>query len=215
MKKSILLILFAVLYTLIVACGGTAAESVEPTAQPDEAITDNALTTVEESTDSGTARPTVTSPPLPEITAEAEDYPAAPVGTAVPEGYSTTTLPTRDPYPGGEEPDANAESGLEEAPVEEVVIDIEFATLRNGTETAWVVVSAGVQCEPEEKLFADINEAGDALIEADVAVYDAVVESRMVCAACGCPESAHYRLEIDAEAVETAVDLGFVEDVEQ
>lgn len=187
----------------ITACSGAAGPEAEPTVVHFSSDRGGALTTIDPTAETeDAARPTIT--PLP--TAETEEdggYPAPPTSqTPLPEGYPAKPTAV-SPYP---------------APVTESEIlpqpEVDFATLPSDTETAWVVAPSGVQCEPESSQFKDIVAAVEALNEVDVDVYDGVTESRIVCAACGCPESTHYRLLIEKAKVDIATDLGFIPEAE-
>ncbi|MEM7334938.1 MAG: hypothetical protein AAF490_22870 [Chloroflexota bacterium] len=219
MKKFISIL---ILLLIISACGGTT--DAEPSADENEVVEETGgikpdpLTVVEDDEGEETEaeepaaeadelpRATITPPPIeePEVSSsDADGYPPPPEPTAFPEGYQSLEIaPQRDPYP---------------APIIELLPqpDVEFATLDANVETAWVVISSGIQCDTDAPSYNDILEAIDVLAEEDIAVYDGVTESRAVCAACGCPASTFYRLNIATDMVETAVSLGFAEETVQ
>lgn len=205
MRKLFILLSICLLF-LLAACGGSGSIDEEPTSEADSQTNegDNALTVIE-----ATAvidelpRATITPPPVPVESDSAEvGYPPPPEATTLPEGYTAQESVQIDPYPG---PDYE----LLPQP------DVEFASITAGTETIWISISAGIQCDEEADSYEDIIAVVDYLGEQDVAVYDGQTEARLVCSACGCPESVYYRVMIDVEDLETAVSLGFDEDITQ
>lgn len=198
--KEIKRLLYVLCCLVLVACGGdVVVDPTEPTRGAEPPV-------VEVTAEPGEGRATPTTSGLPNVTEQPDDaYPSQPDPTRPSIGYEETTSEEQaDPYP-----------APEAALPEEGEIDIAFATLSDDDETVWIAMSAGIQCEPESKIYDDINEAAEALQAEDVDVYDAEIEPRIVCAACGCPESTYYRLQIDEAGLETAVSLGFAEDLEQ
>ncbi len=212
MKKLLFILIFSL---LIVACGASAADT-EPsvdeneTAEETGGVKPDPLTVVEddeadepEAETDVLPRATITPPPtIEEPTAEPieEGYPAPPEPTAVPEGYQGFEIaPQRDPYPG---------PVLERLPQP----DVEFAAADASIATTWVIISSGVQCDTDGPSYDDILEAIELLSAEDIAVYDGTTESRVVCAACGCPASVFYRLNIAEDNINTAVSLGFAEE---
>lgn len=73
--------------------------------------------------------------------------------------------------------------------------------------TVWVIQSVGVQCEGDK--YETLQEAVTELEEAGVAVSASQSTSLAVCQACGCPTSEHFRVQIAAEDLGTAADLGW------
>lgn len=110
-----------------------------------------------------------------------------------------TTEPGRDtayPPPTQVQPDAYpSPSGPEELP------DPYPAGL------AALILPAGSQCE--DKAYPDLASALQPLEEAGVEVRAATTVDLVVCAACGCPTSEHYRVQIDRADLDTALDLGW------
>ncbi len=78
-------------------------------------------------------------------------------------------------------------------------------------EFVWLLLPVGTQGE-ETKTYDDLQTAVQALASAGVAVKTAGMTDLVVCAAVGCPTSAHYRVEIDVAGLETAAALGWVEE---
>ena len=66
---------------------------------------------------------------------------------------------------------------------------------------------AGVQCE--DPLYPDLDSAIAALEEAGIKTNKAEVIEMMVCTACGCPTSTHYRVLIAPIDLNEALSLGW------
>lgn len=73
----------------------------------------------------------------------------------------------------------------------------------------WVIKPVGQQCEQVEM---NVARAESELVAADVEVNIATTVNLPVCAACSCPTSEHYRMQIAAEDLEKAIDLGWTEE---
>ena len=77
-------------------------------------------------------------------------------------------------------------------------------------DTVWMLHPVGVQCEDaagskyqsEQDVIAGFTAAG-------ITVHEVTTTELMVCTACGCPASAHYRAEINATDIDKAVALGW------
>ena len=77
-------------------------------------------------------------------------------------------------------------------------------------EPVWIVRPRGEQCADESSFeYASLRDAVSALEEAGVTVLSSESVEFMVCQACGCPTSEHYRIEILGEDVETIRSLGW------
>ena len=61
----------------------------------------------------------------------------------------------------------------------------------------WVLHPVGEQCS-DESIYPDETTAVAALTAAGITVYESEVTELIVCSACGCPTSAHYRISIDS-----------------
>ena len=61
----------------------------------------------------------------------------------------------------------------------------------------WVLHPVGEQCS-DETVYPDETTAVAALTAAGITVYESEVTELIVCSACGCPTSAHYRISIDS-----------------
>lgn len=72
----------------------------------------------------------------------------------------------------------------------------------------WMLHPAGFQCE--SPLYETLDQAVSALNADGVTVDSSEVINLMVCQACGCPTSEHYRVSIQAGDYEAAVALGWV-----
>jgi hypothetical protein len=106
-------------------------------------------------------------------------YPGLPPTTVpFPEDYpSPQELPNIDPYPA----DAN---------------------------TVWVLIPVGVQCEDAAAgKYRSEQDAKAGLTAAGIIVHDVTTTKLMVCSACGCPTSAHYRAEINETDLDKAISL--------
>ena len=81
----------------------------------------------------------------------------------------------------------------------------------------WVMIPVGEQCaDPSENSYASLQEAVAELTAAGISVNASAVDELTVCLECGCPTSAHYRVQIDATRLNDAIDRGWtqVEDEE-
>lgn len=72
----------------------------------------------------------------------------------------------------------------------------------------WVVLPAGEQCA-EELAYPSADDAVAALEEAGVTILSVEETELVVCEACGCPTSAHYRVLVSGEDMATALSLGW------
>lgn len=132
-----------------------------------------------------TAEPTATAPPAepteapPEPTPEPEAYPSAPEATEAPDEYPAAETPA---LPTGYPPEM----------------------------MVWMEQPWGTQCEdPETYEYGDIREAVTALEEAGVEVQASEAVELAVCQACDCPTSEHFRVQISAQDIEQAQELGW------
>ncbi len=128
-------------------------------------------------------KPTLTPPPLP------DSYPAP--------ATSQSTSEQTDGYPGPPPaaPAADAYPGAYPAPGEFV----------------WMIRPLGEQCaEPNPNNPTDLTEAVASLTAAGITTGKAEMIELMVCSACGCPTSAHFRIQIDAADVKAAESLDWI-----
>ena len=127
-------------------------------------------------------RPTPTIENLPADPTELPlPYPGLPTtDTSLPEGYPPPQeFPTIDPYP------VNAG-------------------------TVWVLYPIGVQCEDASVgKYHSQQDAKAGLTAAGLTVHDVTTIELMVCSACGCPTSTHFRAEISETDLEKAISLGW------
>lgn len=65
----------------------------------------------------------------------------------------------------------------------------------------------GLQCE--EPIFADLSAAVGSLEEAGITVVAAEEIGLEVCEACGCATSQHYRVQINVEDLDQALEMGW------
>lgn len=130
-------------------------------------------------------RPTVTPIPDPENESQGvlpEGYPPPPSPVPSPEGYPAP--PTPQPT-------------LDPYPVGGYL---------------WIIRAVGEQCtEADDNDYADLQEAVAALAAAGVPVRGSGITELIVCAACGCPTSAHFTVEIESSSLSRAESLGWTE----
>lgn len=75
---------------------------------------------------------------------------------------------------------------------------------------AWIIRPVGVQCEEGTTPgYGDLAEAEATLTAAGIRVADAEMIELIVPTSCGSPTSAHYRLQIEAEDLNSALSLGW------
>ncbi len=110
-----------------------------------------------------------------------EAYPAQPTAVPLPEGYPAAAEPiaTVDPYP-------EAVDGF-----------------------IWMLLPVGVQCEDNASIYTDLQDAVAGLTAVNVLTGQSETTDLMVCSACGCPTSAHYRVQVSVEDVNAAQALGW------
>jgi hypothetical protein len=123
---------------------------------------------------------TATQPAATE-SAPPEAYPAQPTAVPLPEGYPVSSEPvaTGDPYP-------EAVDGF-----------------------IWMLLPVGVQCEDNASPYTDLQDAVAGLTAVNVLTGQSEMTELMVCSACGCPTSAHYRVQVSVEDVNAAQSLGW------
>ena len=130
----------------------------------------------------GVGRPTPTSEVDTEESFEIPvPYPGPnPTATPYPEGYPVPTIiPTIDPYP-------------------------------ENSNTTWILYPVGVQCEDAStSKYQSEQDAEAGLTAAGITVHSASTTELIVCTACGCPTSVHYRIEINEVDLDKAISLGW------
>jgi hypothetical protein len=77
-----------------------------------------------------------------------------------------------------------------------------------GSGEIWLIRPAGIQCEGKE--YPDLATAVAALESAGVQVIASELVSLMVCEACGCPTSEHYRMQVNLVDIPKAENLGWI-----
>lgn len=75
--------------------------------------------------------------------------------------------------------------------------------------TFWMLHPAGLQCE-EPLTYPELADAVAALENNGVQIFKTEAVNMMVCEACGCPTSEHYRVNIDANSLDAAMVLGWI-----
>jgi hypothetical protein len=79
--------------------------------------------------------------------------------------------------------------------------------------TVWVMHAQGQQCVDASTFkYPTAQDARAGLVAAGITVYNLETVSMMVCQACNCPTSIHYRAQIAADDLEKAVALGWSEE---
>ncbi|MBK7895699.1 MAG: hypothetical protein WAS33_08210 [Candidatus Promineifilaceae bacterium] len=194
MKRIVLFfLLMSLLWGTAVSCGAVTEEEAPPTSAPAENDEGGALNAApansgseEEAAPETDADlfPRATLTPAPPVEAAApegaEGYPAAPLPTPLPEGYS---LPPTIP-PLNPYPEAS------------------------GT-LVWVIKPVGEQCA-ETPTTPDLQTAVADMIAFGIPVEASEMTELSVCTACGCPTSAHFRLQIDSGYLANAAVLGWM-----
>lgn len=184
MKKRI--ILLAVLLLMLAVCGLAACGPSVPST--------TGATAVPNATQP--ARPSPTSDPsllnnnnnTPDGQADTDGYPP-PAPTVAPSSYPIPTLPTPLPEPADAYP----------------------ATDPAGT--VWVLHAQGQQCVDASTFkYPTLQDARAGLVAAGLTVYDVQTVSMIVCQACNCPSSTHYRALIAASDLDKAIALGWMEE---
>ena len=120
--------------------------------------------------------------------------------TAVPDIFPQVTITPIKGYPGPQTPETlNPYPGLVLSPTPDPYPAIEGYV--------WVTRPRGIQCE--DAVFSSAAEAAQSLQDAGIDVQGATSISYPVCAACGCPMSQFYRLQIPQADTQKAAGLGW------
>lgn len=136
---------------------------------------------------------TSTAPALmPAATVEpVEPTTAAPTTAAYPDPAEEAAAPTSDAYP------------VPPSPVP--TIDPYPGGL------IWIIRPVGIQCEPESPVgYGTLNEAVATLYSAGISVLTSETVELPVTTACGSPTSEHYRVQIGADHLPAAEEMGWV-----
>ncbi|MCB9422394.1 MAG: hypothetical protein H6667_21505 [Ardenticatenaceae bacterium] len=165
---------------LIMIIVAACGPAVESNAPP-TAPTKGALEAVTQPADApATDVPAMATEPTPQPDMP-EAYPPMPTAVPLPENYPAPAqaVVTADPYP-------EAVDGF-----------------------IWMLLPAGVQCEDDASTYADLQDAVAGLTAVSVLTGQIEVTELNVCAACGCPTSAHYRVQVSVADVGVAQTLGW------
>jgi hypothetical protein len=177
--KRFLWILAVLLWFMAVSCGPTTVEEGSPT----PADNDGALDAAPAADPDVFPRATLTPPPIePETAPGSEDgypVPQLPPTSTLPEGYIAPTGP----------PAINA---YPEA---------------TGT-LMWILKPVGEQCA-EASTTPELQTAVADMVAFGIPVEASEMADLPVCSACGCPTSAHFRLQIDSGYLGNAEVLGW------
>jgi hypothetical protein len=122
---------------------------------------------------------------------------AEPPATVVPLELPTT-IPTAVPL--ATDPPPTATLPPTSTPASQIATPV-------ATGPIWVMQAQGVQCEGNK--FTDLKDAVSQLQAQGVTVIAAEEVEMMVMTVCGGPTSTHYRVQIQAEGLDTAVSLGW------
>lgn len=121
----------------------------------------------------------------------------------------TVDSPLIDPsYPGPEEP-AGYPGPVNEPGYPAPLIPTPTPDSYPAGTMFWITHPAGLQCE-QPLIYPELDDAIAALEEIGVTVVKSEAIGMMVCEACGCPTSEHYRVHIDAADLQAAITLGWV-----
>lgn len=130
-----------------------------------------------------------------------EAAPAAPESAPGNNGYPASAAPTFTPLPDDYPAPPTPQ------PLPSAYDDV------GSSEPVWVLYPVGEQCaDAAASRYPDLTAAVAGLTATGVTVLDSELTDLEVCEACGCPTSAHYRLQIDAAGLETALDIGWTEE---
>lgn len=176
-----------ILLISLMACGPANPESAEDAGEqgPAENVIED-LPTAE------TDNQLRISPSLTPGAAESEAQPQTPVEEAYP---VSTPVPTPFPenYP---------------APPPVSTLPPGYDTEPGAGESVWILYPVGEQCaEADDSRYQDETTAVAALTAAGITVFESEIIELLVCTACGCPTSAHYRVSIDSAQLDTALSL--------
>jgi hypothetical protein len=144
--------------------------------------------------------------PTEEPTGVDSEAPAAPaLATVTPEEAGYPAPESLDAYP----PASSDESNLGPAEQEGYPAPSEPEPTRDPYPggVAFIEHPAGFQCE--DPAYPDLRSAEAALEEAGITVQNAEEVELVVCEACGCPTSTHYRITIDPADIDSALSLGW------
>ena len=74
----------------------------------------------------------------------------------------------------------------------------------------WIIRPVGIQCEDGTALgYGDLRESVATLTAAGLRVVDSEIVELMVTTSCGSPTSAHYRIQINADDMDSALSMGW------
>jgi hypothetical protein len=154
----------------------------------------------------GAARPEVPAATLPSYPGpvptlpDPDPYPVRPAPTPLPAAYPSLEAPAPTSTP-----PAQATLLAPEEPVP--------AGTSPAGEAIWLLRPWGIQCEdPASFEYKDVSAAAAALEDAGVEVLAAESVALMVCQACGCATSEHFRVLIPAAGLSQALALGWTQE---
>jgi hypothetical protein len=184
-KQFCQLLLF-IFFIFLVACGPSIPE---PTAAPEEPTSAPETLPLQEQSEEGLR---IALTPTADSASGVEAAPAPSVEEAYPIPIPTPILMEGD-YPDPPPPPPESPpSGYDAYP--------------ETSNTVWILFPVGEQCSDESR-YVDLVTAVADLTAAGITVYESEVTELIVCSACGCPTSAHFRVSIDANQLATAEEL--------
>ena len=146
--------------------------------------------------------------PTSEPTEEIPDSPPPTLPSLLPAPTRDAPYPaptTAGAYPGPDQPTAiptaTLPAGYPEPPTPLPTID----PYPGGV--AVIAIPAGIQCE--DPAFNSLQEALATLEESGITVLSATEEELLVCTACNCPTSLHYKVTIAPEELAAALAIGW------
>jgi predicted small lipoprotein YifL len=184
MKNKFLMMSLLLTIFIFAACG-PAAETESPPTDPDISETESALEPVLEETQ---------APPLEATEVQSQPEVSEPSAPAQEDGYPPPppALPTAEGYPEPPPPAATVD------PYPEAVDGF-----------IWMLLPVGIQCEDDAIQYNDLQDAVAGLTAVNASTGQSEITELMVCSACGCPTSAHYRVQVSVDDVMAARSLGW------
>ena len=174
-------LLLSIFFIFLAACGPS---TLEPTMEPEEATVEPQSLPLQDQSEEGLR---VALTPTSESNSDVEAAPVAPAEEAYPIPIPTPILMEGD-YPEPPQP-PQPPSGYDAYP--------------EADSSVWVLFPVGEQCADESR-YEDMVTAVADLTAAGITVYESEIVELIVCSACGCPTSAHFRVSIDASQLSTA-----------
>ena len=162
-------------------------------------------------------------PAAPEETAPAEPAGSEPdIPSALPTNsvdQAPSTAPTQTPpsaleaYPAVPTPPPPSTGGYPAQPTIAPVQDPNSSAYPAQDGFVWMLRPLGEQCaEPVENAPTNLTEAMASLTAAGITIGEAETTELVVCSACGCPTSAHFRIQVAVNDTTAAESLGWAQE---